>query len=297
LSDFDLTEPDGQWQLYVFDDHPDDDKAGLFLERFNLQIETRPKATLEFADPTLEVEEGGSTEVTVRRTGPAGAQLGAASAYVITDAGTAGMEDFEYATRRVEFGPGETEKKVSVKALADQVSDPGEIFKLRFYLVQGDANATGSPQATVSISEPAAGGPGDPGGGGQDPLPDLPPVDLVAPQISGLKVAPARFGVSRRRTAAVARVRRGTKIRYSLSEAATVQLRFQRAVTRPGSRRRWVKAGALRRTGVAGANRVAFSGRIGRRALRPGRYRLIVTATDAAGNRSNAKPLPLRVLR
>ena len=303
LSDFDLTDPDGQWQLYVFDDHPYDDKAGLFLERFNLQIETRPKATLEFADPTLEVEEGGSTEVTVRRTGPTGAQLGAASAHVITDAGTAGTEDFEYATPRVEFAPGETEKKVSVKALADQVSDPGETFKLRLHLVQGDANATGSPQATVAISEPAVGDPGDPGGpsdpsgGGQDPLPDLPPVDLVAPQISGLKVAPARFGVSRRRTAAVARVRRGTKIRYSLSEAATVQLRFQRAVARSGSRRRWVKAGALRRTGLAGANRVAFSGRIGRRALRPGRYRLIVTATDAAGNRSSAKPLPLRVLR
>jgi hypothetical protein len=91
-----------------------------------------------------------------------------------------------------------------------------------------------------------------------------------------------------------------------------VTLRFERAVAgrrsrrrcRPVStlrrgrpRRRGVTAGSLRRAASAGTNRVAFSGRAGRRALRPGAYRLVVKATDAAGNRATTKPRALRVIR
>ena len=36
----------------------------------------------------------------------------------------------------------------------------------------------------------------------------------------------------------------------------------------------------------AGGNVKKFSGRIGRRALKPGRYRVMMTATDVAGNES-----------
>ena len=76
-----------------------------------------------------------------------------------------------------------------------------------------------------------------------------------------------------------ARDRAGTKIRYALSEAATVALRFERAVAgrrscrrcravstlgRGRRCRRWVTAASLRRVANAGANRVAFSGRTGR---------------------------------
>ena len=70
-------------------------------------------------------------------------------------------------------------------------------------------------------------------------------------------------------------------------------LRFQRA----GRGGRWAGAGALRRSASAGTSRVAFSGRIGRRALRPGRYRLIVEARDAAGNVTVAPPKGFRVVR
>ena len=55
--------------------------------------------------------------------------------------------------------------------------------------------------------------------------------------------------------------------------------------------------GTLRRSGVAGANRVRFSGRIGRRALARGRYRLVVRATDAAGNRSATQSRTFRIVR
>jgi hypothetical protein len=59
-----------------------------------------------------------------------------------------------------------------------------------------------------------------------------------------------------------------------------------------------VRGGALtRRNLAAGRDRIGFSGRIGRRALRPGRYRATLTATDLAGNRSRAHQVSFRVVR
>jgi hypothetical protein len=57
-------------------------------------------------------------------------------------------------------------------------------------------------------------------------------------------------------------------------------------------------AGILtRRLKSAGAKRLAFSGRVGKRALKPGRYRMAITATDAAGNRSRTRVLKLTIVR
>jgi hypothetical protein len=59
-----------------------------------------------------------------------------------------------------------------------------------------------------------------------------------------------------------------------------------------------VRGGTLTRRNLdAGRGRIGFSGRIGRRALRPGRYRATLTATDLAGNRSPARRLSFRVVR
>ena len=94
-------------------------------------------------------------------------------------------------------------------------------------------------------------------------------------------------------------------MRYTLSERATVTFAIARA--RPGRRvagrcrrptranrgrrrcTRFVKVGrTIRRASPAGPSTLRFTGRIGRRALRPGRHRMAVAATDAAGNRSTA---------
>ena len=127
-----------------------------------------------------------------------------------------------------------------------------------------------------------------------------------------MTLTPARFAVARRTTAITAAAR-GTTIRYTLSEPASVALRIQRAVAgrRIGGRcravakrsrsgrpcRRYVAVATLRRTGREGTNRVAFSGRIGRRALARGAYRLVVSAVDAADNRSTARPRRFRIVR
>ena len=49
---------------------------------------------------------------------------------------------------------------------------------------------------------------------------------------------------------------------------------------------RYTTVGTLRRSGAKGLNRIRFTGRIGKHALRPGSYRAVISATDAASNRS-----------
>ena len=84
-----------------------------------------------------------------------------------------------------------------------------------------------------------------------------------------------------------------TRFRYTLSEAAQVRLRIQRAL--PGSHRRYRTVRTLKRTGAKGPNRIRFARRIGGRSLRPGRYRAVIAATDAAGNRSTLRRTRFRV--
>jgi hypothetical protein len=130
----------------------------------------------------------------------------------------------------------------------------------------------------------------EPGTSGGDPQPGG-GADRTAPLLRRVTLTPRRFAVARRATAVTA-ARRGTRIRYTLSEPAAVTLRVQRLA---GGRVHAV--GTLRRSGVAGANRVRFSGRIGRRALARGRYGLTVRATDAAGNRSLPRSRTFRIVR
>jgi Tol biopolymer transport system component len=127
--------------------------------------------------------------------------------------------------------------------------------------------------------------PGQPGGPGAGP-------GAGAPVVSRLSLSRTRFAVGRARTAQAARLRTGTVVRFSLDRAATVKLTIQR---RSGGR--WVRAGVLRRSAGAGANRVRFSGRIGRRALRPGRHRIVARAHDSAGRTSAPRRARFRIAR
>src|SRR5687768_15468375 len=133
--------------------------------------------------------------------------------------------------------------------------------------------------------EPGPQNPGGPGPGpGQTP-------DTHAPVISGLAVTNARFRVGAAATPLAARrAPVGTTFRYMLSAPATVTVAIQRS-----RGRRWVKAATLQRAGRLDANRLRFSGRIGRRKLGPGRYRAVFTAADAGGNRSSGARVGFRV--
>jgi hypothetical protein len=152
-----------------------------------------------------------------------------------------------------------------------------------------DGNGDGIARRDLGAFElqPAMAGP--PSGGGPS---GGPAADTVAPLISGFRSTRSVFAVARAATPRAAGVARGTRLSYTLSENARVMLKIQHKL---GTRYRTV--GSLRRSGVGGPNRIRFTGRIGRRALRPGRYRVVVTATDAAGNRSAPKAARFRIVR
>jgi len=144
--------------------------------------------------------------------------------------------------------------------------------------VDSPAPVGGEQPRTGSESQPAS---------APEPVPPA-AADSQAPQISGFRSSRKVFAVGRARTA-VAAIARGTTLRYTLSEAAKVTIKIQRDHTRR-------PAGKLTRSARNGANALKFSGRIGARALKPGRYTLVITAVDAAGNRSAANAVRVRVL-
>jgi hypothetical protein len=135
--------------------------------------------------------------------------------------------------------------------------------------------------------------------------------DRAAPTISALKVTPKKIasGIKLKRKKAMASASAKTapkraKARYALSEPATVVFTVERKVRgkkvagkcrklkkgeKPGRRcALWVKTGKkLQQGGVAGANVKSFSAKSFRKkGLKPGAYRLLAVATDAAGNAS-----------
>ncbi len=57
------------------------------------------------------------------------------------------------------------------------------------------------------------------------------------------------------------------------------------------------KKGSLTRSGIKGMNKVSFSGRIGKRKLARGSYRLVATATDDAGNVSKPKRKSFKIVK
>jgi len=129
-----------------------------------------------------------------------------------------------------------------------------------------------------------------------------------------------RFAVARGSTAVSAaskrrRAPRGSAFRYTISAAATARIAIDRAsaglrsgrrcakpsraLRRRHARRctRYIHAGTLVRAATQGANRHPFTGRIGRRALKPDPYRATITTTDAAGNASTASTASFRIVQ
>jgi hypothetical protein len=109
----------------------------------------------------------------------------------------------------------------------------------------------------------SAGGPPATGGGGGGS-------SQAAPvRLSGLRIKPASLRSATRGRSIVRRG--GAKVSYRLSGAAAVTFRVER---RHGGR--WVRVrGRFKQAGKSGANSLRFSGRVGGKRLRAGRYRLV----------------------
>ena len=275
LTAFDLTDPNGDWKLYVADDDLSTG-TGFLTEKFRLDIQTRPGAGTGLDVDALTVDEGKAGELTLTRTTPY-QRLGRATVTLTTTPGTAGAgSDFAPVATSVEFAPSEATKSVAVRALTDALPEDVETFDVAITGTSGDASPVGRQKATVSIRdvrppevvEPtgagADGGAG-PGGDGGVAGGDA---DRLAPTVGAVRVA-------RRRTA-----------RFTLSEPAAVTLQVLRV-----EGRRTRVARTIRRAGRAGANALGLGKR-----LRRGRYRVCVVAVDAAGNRSAPRTRTFRVI-
>jgi PKD domain len=113
--------------------------------------------------------------------------------------------------------------------------------------------------------------------------------------LRGVRMTRKRFRVGKKRTPKVAaRARVGTTFIYSVDRPATASIRIDRL--RKGKPPK--RAGTLRRRiRSAGQVRTPFSGRIGRKALKPGRYRATITASASGSQTSAARRLTFRVVR
>jgi uncharacterized repeat protein (TIGR01451 family) len=137
----------------------------------------------------------------------------------------------------------------------------------------------------------------------------------AAPTIESASMTPTRFAVDRNGSpeTLVGAAKKGTKFAYKLSEDARVVFtiarrqagrRHGKACQKPsrsnrhGKRcTRYVRRGAFAQESSAGPNTRAWSGKLGKKPLKAGRYRATLKASDAAGNSSKVKRLAFRIVR
>ena len=142
-------------------------------------------------------------------------------------------------------------------------------------------------------------------------------VDRVPPTVSKFRISHKRFAIGGKPTALNAASRkapRGTTFTFTLSEAATTRIAITHKAkghragrTRPckpahrGQKRNCTRTALVltlvRTHSTKGPNRIAFSGRYGRKRLAKGTYTATVIATDAARNRSKPHSLTFTVVR
>jgi hypothetical protein len=117
--------------------------------------------------------------------------------------------------------------------------------------------------------------------------------DTTAPGLTAPTLSRRTFRAASRGPSAVAAAAVGTRVGYTLSERATSRFRVQR---RKGSRHVTLR-GRFERAGRTGRNHFKYTGRLRDRKLRPGRYRLVMVAIDAAANTSQTERLKFRIVR
>jgi hypothetical protein len=139
-----------------------------------------------------------------------------------------------------------------------------------------------------------------------------PIVDRTRPALTAYGLSPTRFSAASK--GATIATPAGATIRFKLSEPATVTFRIEKAAGGRRVKGRCVKASRSNRkakrctrylalqgtstvTGKAGSNSRRFSGRLSGRKLAQGRYRLVATARDAAGNASKPKRVAFKIVR
>jgi hypothetical protein len=180
-----------------------------------------------------------------------------------------------------EFGDG---AKAMGGAVTHAYDSPGE------YTVEISATDALGQTATatrkVVVSNDAGTGTGTGGGPGGDE---------DKPVVRRFHLTHKVFRVARRVTPVTVsrKVHRGTKFVFKSSEAGRAVLKIQQR-----KRGHWrTRRPKLKRPVVKGKNKIKFTGRYGKRKLKPGRYRAKLRVKDADGNKSAVKKARFRIVR
>jgi hypothetical protein len=213
-------------------------------------------------------ETAGVATITVNRSNSFGT---ASVAYATSNGSAQSPSDYTAQSGTLSLANGQSSATFDVAVADDASSEKDETVNLSLSAPSGGAASLGSPASAVLTIQ-----------------------NNAAPVFSAVGMTNRVFAAGRRSTKKVDLSRRkvkvGTTFKYRLSEAATVTIAIQR-------RKRRKVAGTLTRTGKIGSNRIKFSGRIGKKRLRPGRYTATLEARDKAGNRSIKKTVRFRIVR
>jgi hypothetical protein len=121
--------------------------------------------------------------------------------------------------------------------------------------------------------------------------------DVTPPVISNAFVTPKAFRLGAKPTPLnghIAKVKRGAKLTWTLSEGANLLIRIQRCSTKKKCTPH--VTAKMHRTVAAGTRSMPFSGRIELRKLKPGGYRFVLDATDLSDNFSDTVYVPFAIL-
>lgn len=217
----------------------------------------------------------------------------AGAAWIFARSGSTWSQQGEKLTGGGEGGEGEFGTNVALSsdgstALIGAWRDNGGVGAAWVFAVPpggtgGEESPQGGDETPASEAPPTPPASPAPGPGGEGlPRPEL---GQVRQSSRSWREGNRLAGISR------AKAPTGTTFSFSLNEQATVTFSF----TRRGSGRG--AAGRLTFTGHRGANKVSFQGRISSaKKLKPGRYRLTITAANSAGVRASPKALSFTIL-
>jgi len=226
-----------------------------------------------------------------------GSNVGQGAAYVFTRPGPVWRNTTETQELTAPDGAAGDGFADAVAMAGDTSVASAPLHKVGANEAQGQVYVFGPAPPPVAQSGGSPGG----GGGGPSAAPSTTP-SMTLPSASATATAPALSRVKQsarvwragHKLASIARSPRrpvGTTFSFTLDQPATVALRFS------GKGRR-ARGGTLTLRGHQGTNTVAFAGRVARRrTLRPGRWTVRITATNAAGQRTTARPLGFRIVR
>ena len=225
-----------------------------------------------FSTGSFSATEGqGAVTITVQRSNT----IGTASVAFATANGSASFGDYTPKSGTLDFAAGEATKSFDVPIANDSDDEPGESVILSLANPVGGAASLVDPATAVLTIE-----------------------NNAVPAVQKAKATHDVFTVGRKQTPVTLAKRDkgppvGTTFKYTLSEPGTVRIGIERKKTKRGFK----EVGALTRDATAGKNKTKFSGRIGKRALKPGKYRARFSTTDATGLESVDRLVKFRVVK